>query len=177
VQTWRDHSAWVQNLKWKKGDHTPIVSASIDGEVRLWDRRYTVSSIHDWILHSHGLSAFCMHEKTDVFATSSAITATSWRNQTVIVRSVNSVLSRLTLPTNLHHAPSKPNPSSYMYGQSALSFHPNEMLLGSGGPDGTVKILGCKLEDHRVVHSLDPQHEPSDNHALYGSRSDASFSP
>ena len=44
----------------------PLIS--VDGEIRLWDIRANNQSIHDWRVHSDGLSDFDVHNKAAVFA-------------------------------------------------------------------------------------------------------------
>ncbi|KZS92589.1 hypothetical protein SISNIDRAFT_486598 [Sistotremastrum niveocremeum HHB9708] len=176
VRTYRDHSAWVQGVKWQRGAHKELVSASSNGEVRLWDIRGANSSIYDWHLHPNGLSAFDMHDQTRVFAASSAITSNNWRSQTINIHSLRPnphELTTMRLPTNLQHAPQRQFPSNYVASQSSLVFHPNEMLLASGGIDGTLKIIGCKLGDYRSVLDAQPRY---DNNTPQGPRSESSIS-
>ena len=41
---------------------------SLDGEVKLWDIRGGDTPMHTWDMFPHGLSAFDVHEQTEVFA-------------------------------------------------------------------------------------------------------------
>ena len=41
---------------------------SLDGEVKLWDIRGGDSAMQTWDMFPHGLSAFDVHEQTEVFA-------------------------------------------------------------------------------------------------------------
>lgn len=76
---------------------------------------------------------------------------TKWRQQTTIVHSFSAtpnqspILSRLAFSTGMH-APAPPSSFSSPICNS-LAFHPNEMILGIGGIDGTIKLTGCKLPD------------------------------
>jgi regulator-associated protein of mTOR len=78
----------------------------------------------------------------------SAIVATP-RPQSVIVHSIPpvekpSVLSKFSVP--IGHGPVSAR-SPFFVGPSSLAFHPNEMLYAMGGPDGIVRMYGCKLKE------------------------------
>lgn len=87
---------------------------------------------------------------------SSAVTASSWRQQTVIVQPLPPLnatprITRVDFSTGLHYPPSS-RPSSllaskYFSSPSALAFHPHEMMYAYGGPDGKVKLTSCNLKD------------------------------
>jgi len=148
VRVYRDHQTWVQNVRWRRGGDKELMTASVDGEVRLWDIRGSSPCVDEWNLFPAGLAAFDMHEQTDVFAASSAVTLVNWRQQTTAIHSLpphHTELSRINLMTGLHHAPPRIPASSYIPSSSSLTFHPNEMLLAIGGADGTIRIMGCKL--------------------------------
>jgi len=171
VKTYNDHGAWIQNVRWLPYGESEIMSASVDGEVKLWDSRGTRDCLKTWSPHRNGLSAFDVHSQTGVFASSSAISTRDWRNQTTIFQSLTHNppnLGHLSLQTGLHHPPSH-SPSMFHAAQSSLAFHPYEMLLAIGGIDGSVKIIGCNLGDFRTP-DLDGLHPPT------GLRSDRSGS-
>ena len=80
-----------------------------------------------------------------------------WRNQTVSIFSTKEnvdALGSTVLPTGLTHPHPRLGTNNQMYkfhvATSSLFFHPTEMLLGIGGLDGRVRILGCNLGDWRV---------------------------
>ncbi|TDL29563.1 hypothetical protein BD410DRAFT_780006 [Rickenella mellea] len=163
VRTYQEHSTWVQNIRWQKGTGKSLLSASLDGEVRLWDVRSSNESVHKWT-HPEGLSAFDAHEQAAVFATTSALTSSRWRQLTVTVHSLHpskpSRLSRILLPSGLHHNPTHDMPSPYIPSHTSLTFHPHEMLYGIGGADGVIRLMGCKftekpstLHEHAVGNS------------------------
>ncbi|KAI5124927.1 hypothetical protein M0805_007354 [Coniferiporia weirii] len=154
VRSYREHSTWVQGVRWQKGAARDFVSASADGEVKLWDMRRAKSSIAGWMLCPDGLSAFDVHEQCSVFAASATISPSRWRHQNTLVHSLHalppnqpSLLSRLSLPSGLHYPPQRDTSSLSVAGSSSLAFHPHEMLLGIGGGDGVVRLMGCKLID------------------------------
>lgn len=70
---------------------------------------------------------------------SSAIGATNWRAQKIVVNSLNQPepLSSFHLQTGMTMAPLRTLPSTFIPRLSSLVFHPKEMLYGLGQPDGT----------------------------------------
>ncbi|EIN14287.1 hypothetical protein PUNSTDRAFT_140611 [Punctularia strigosozonata HHB-11173 SS5] len=148
VRSYRAHSSWVQSVRYHPLYGQRFFSAGLDGEVKLWDLRGDDAGYFKaWDLYPNGLAAFDVHPHTGVFAATSAINLTQYRHQRVSVYNVKSTtpLSSLNVPTTLTAAPSKPYPSAYMPRWNSLVFHPQEMLYAVGGPDGSVRILGCKL--------------------------------
>lgn len=151
VRSYVDHGSWVQNVRWHPTLPGQFLSASLDGEVKLWDLRGSDGAVQTWNIHPNGLSAFDVHPQTGAFAATSAITPTHWRDQRVMVQSLSrSVpLSNFSIPTGISSlslsARGGSAPSPYIPRSSSLAFHPIEMLYGVGGPDGIVRILGCKF--------------------------------
>jgi len=151
VRTYREHSTWVAGARCQKGGGKELLTASMDGEVRLWDSRYATRSILDWKIHER-IGAFDVHDQTGVFAATSAVTPTNWRAHTTIVHSIppsdSSVLSRVIHPSGLHHAPPL-HAGQHAAAHTSLAFHPNEMLYAVGSADGTIRLVGCKLQERR----------------------------
>ncbi|KDQ62866.1 hypothetical protein JAAARDRAFT_188509 [Jaapia argillacea MUCL 33604] len=145
VRSYREHGSWVQNARWHPTFSSQFLSASLDGEVKLWDLRAD-GAVDGWEFHPQGLSAFDVHQATGVFAGTSSLTATSWRYQRTIVQSLSrsTPLSQFNIPTGLA-GPVRSMPSPFIPRMGSLVFHPTEMLYGIGGPDGSVKVVGCKL--------------------------------
>uniref|UniRef100_D8PM15 Raptor N-terminal CASPase-like domain-containing protein n=1 Tax=Schizophyllum commune (strain H4-8 / FGSC 9210) TaxID=578458 RepID=D8PM15_SCHCM len=140
VRSYTEHNSWVQNVKWlPKGDRQPM-SASLDGEVKLWDLRGSEMSVQTWDTQSTGISAFDIHPLTSVFATTSAVTPNNWRSQRVLVQnamdSPDTSLSSFMLPTGLGTSPTRTFSTPYMPRWTSLAFHPKEMLYAIGAPDG-----------------------------------------
>ncbi|KAF5376558.1 hypothetical protein D9757_008290 [Collybiopsis confluens] len=70
VQTYRSHTSWVQSVKPHPTMAYQFLSASVDGEVKLWDLRGRADrAVTTWdILPDLGLSSFDVHRSTEVFA-------------------------------------------------------------------------------------------------------------
>lgn len=134
------------------------IISSLNGEVKLWDLRGSDRAAQTWHIHTSGIAAFDVHPQTGIFAATSALTPTHWRDQRVTVQSLSRAtpLSTFTVPSNIGGFPSNlargeggssgsGGPSAYVPRMTSLAFHPMEMLYGVGGPDGTVRIMGCKF--------------------------------
>ncbi|CAE6463964.1 unnamed protein product [Rhizoctonia solani] len=154
ARNWHRHQSWIESLHWQKGGNKAIMTASLDGEVRLWDLRDRdgVGILgKKWQPHGNALANFALHPKAAVFAATSAIVA-SPRPQSIIVHSIPpvekpSVLSKFTLPGHTHAHAHISARSPFFAGPSSLSFHPNEMLYATGGIDNIVRVYGCKLRE------------------------------
>lgn len=146
VRTYYSHPSWVQNVKYHPRYSGQFLSASLAGDVRLWDVRGPERPIHALDLHPGGLSTFDVHPQTAVFATTSALTPANWRHQQLSLHSLAdfNVLSSMMLPTGLAVYSPRP-PSPYIPRYTSFAFHPLEMMYAIGQPDGTVKLMGCKL--------------------------------
>ncbi|KAF9022601.1 hypothetical protein BDZ89DRAFT_1070539 [Hymenopellis radicata] len=143
VTTFPGHSAWVQNIcPHPTYSHQFLSAGSQDGVVKLWDLRNNREALGTWNLSPSGLAAFDVHRNAEVFAGSSAISPTQWKEQKVKVQSMKkaTVSSALVVSTGHVHPPRRST-----HRMTSLVFHPTEMLYGVGEPDGTVRILGCNL--------------------------------
>jgi regulator-associated protein of mTOR len=139
-----------------------FVPYSLDGEVKLWDLRGSDKALQTWNPLPHGLAAFDVHPQTGVFATTSAVTPTHWRDHRITIHSLTSSLSpSFSNHSNSHHTYAQTPlplssfniptgissfsstsarggmPSPYIPRSTSMVFHPLEMLFGVGGPDGT----------------------------------------
>ncbi|KAI0271448.1 raptor N-terminal caspase like domain-containing protein [Gloeopeniophorella convolvens] len=148
VRSFNEHTAWVQNVRWHPHvGNQKFLSASMSGEVKLWDIRGSDRAVETWDLFPSGLAAFDVHPEAGVFAGLSALSPSNWRTQRAVVHSVPrlTALSTVNLSTGLTTSPTRGFPSQYIPRSSSLVFHPTEMLYGVGSPDGTVRIHGSKL--------------------------------
>lgn len=67
VKVWREHKQWITNVHMQRGGIRELVSASHNGEVKLWDIRNnksltTVQTTKD------SIRAMSVHEHIPVFA-------------------------------------------------------------------------------------------------------------
>ncbi|KAJ6541734.1 hypothetical protein B0H19DRAFT_1174442 [Mycena capillaripes] len=146
IRKYVEHESWVQNVRWHPAARSQLLSASLDGKVKLWDLRVPDSSL-TWDLLPDGLSAFDCHPTTGVFAVTSAISPRSWKTQRVKIHSLkqDTTLSSFGVTTGLTAPLPRGLLSSFIPRSTSLAFHPLEMLYGVGEPDGTVRVMGCKL--------------------------------
>ncbi|EJD01108.1 uncharacterized protein FOMMEDRAFT_21560 [Fomitiporia mediterranea MF3/22] len=165
VRSYSGHSAWVQGIRWQKGAARDFLSAGVDGEVKLWDMRRGRSSIASWNLCRDGLASFAVHEQCSVFAALSSLSATRYREQMAYIHSHHALppnqpvlLSRFAVPSGLHYPPQRDMSS---IPPSNLAFHPHEMILGVGGVEGTIRLMGCKLVEQADQSYRDSVYTPS----------------
>ncbi|KAF8509765.1 raptor N-terminal caspase like domain-containing protein [Hysterangium stoloniferum] len=150
VRAYRVHSSWVVGARCQRYDEKALVTASMDGQVHLWDSRNASRSVANWHVNDR-LASFDLHDQTSVFATTSSISQSNWRSHTTVIHSLPvaepAVLSRVVHSTGLHHMPpihaGQPTP------HSSVVFHPNEMLYAVSTVDGTIRLLGCKLQERK----------------------------
>ncbi|KAI0033846.1 hypothetical protein K488DRAFT_77642 [Vararia minispora EC-137] len=147
VRAYNEHYGWVQNVRWHPHLPGQFLSASMSGEIKLWDIRGTDRAAETWVPFADGIAAFDVHGQAGVFASCSAPTHTNWKTQKIVVQSLAhlNMLSSIDQATGLTTPPTRSWPSQYIPRSSSLVFHPLEMLYGVGTPDGTVRIFGSKL--------------------------------
>ncbi|KAG0033280.1 hypothetical protein BGZ81_008865 [Podila clonocystis] len=126
VMTWKKHKSWIQNVRMQRGGFRELVSASVDGVVKVWDVRYQESL--RTIVSQDPISAMDLHGHAPVVACGSP-------SQYIKVWNVNG------------ESLSTVRPSQGLFGQrqakvTSLGFHPHEYVFGVGGDDGWVSILG-----------------------------------
>ncbi|EDR15987.1 uncharacterized protein LACBIDRAFT_242724, partial [Laccaria bicolor S238N-H82] len=68
VRSYSDHTSWVQNVRYHPKLSGRFLSASVDGQVKLWDLRGSDSPTQSWHIHQQGLSTFDVHPHSSVFA-------------------------------------------------------------------------------------------------------------
>ncbi|EKM61656.1 uncharacterized protein PHACADRAFT_248390 [Phanerochaete carnosa HHB-10118-sp] len=145
VRHYPAHSSWVQKVKWHPTIPAQFVSASVDGDVKLFDIRGSQQPVYTWDLFPQGLSAFDVHDLTGVFAATSSVSVANWRTQRTAVHSLSQSGALSTLSTVLTVPPPRDALSPYIMRTSALAFHPREMVFAVGSLDGHVRVMGCKL--------------------------------
>lgn len=66
VMTWKKHKSWIQNVRMQRGGFRELVSASVDGVVKVWDVRYQESL--RTIVSRDPISAMDLHGHAPVVA-------------------------------------------------------------------------------------------------------------
>lgn len=66
VMTWKKHKSWIQNVRMQRGGFRELVSASVDGVVKVWDVRYQESL--RTIISRDPISAMDLHGHAPVVA-------------------------------------------------------------------------------------------------------------
>jgi regulatory associated protein of mTOR len=68
IRTFSEHTSWIQKIRPNPTNSHQFLSASLDGEVKLWDLRSSHrGSIEKWHFNN-GLAAFDAHSLADIFA-------------------------------------------------------------------------------------------------------------
>ncbi|EST06727.2 Armadillo-type fold [Kalmanozyma brasiliensis GHG001] len=152
VRLWEEHQTWVQNVHLQKRGSRELVTASVDGEVRLWDMRVR-SSIARLSLGSKlggKMSCMAVHERIPLFAVSSAPKPLrpSASPQTVLLTHLET-LSTLGKPIVRNFAPMG---STQHLGHSTLLYPPEAVNAGAA--------------HHHHLHHL---HHPGETHHGVGS--------
>ncbi|KAJ1032147.1 hypothetical protein NDA18_001645 [Ustilago nuda] len=153
VRLWEEHQTWVQTVHLQKRGSRELVTASVDGEVRLWDMRVR-SSIARLSMGSKlggKLSCMAVHERVPLFAVSSAprplrLSASA---QTVLLTHLE-MLSTLGKPIVRNFAPMG---STQHLGNSTLLYPPESVNSG------------VVNHHHHHLHHL---HHPGDPHHFSG---------
>lgn len=66
VMTWKKHKSWIQNVRMQRGGFRELVSASVDGVVKVWDVRCQESL--KTIVSRDPISAMDLHGHAPVVA-------------------------------------------------------------------------------------------------------------
>ena len=164
VQLWDEHHAWVQNVHLQKHGRRELVSASVDGALRVWDIRARASILQSRVPTDHAsLSDMAVHDRIPVLATtSSPHTAGPTIVHTTQLYSLHDLSpmgrpfhralhstafssSSMTVSASAAHAirpvyerlaPLSP----YSPSTSTVAFHPHSPVMAFGGPDHIVEI-------------------------------------
>jgi len=145
VRSFRDSTSWIQNVRWHPVLAGQFLSGSRDGQVKLFDMRTSDMATRTWDVHADGLASFDVHPLSAVFASTSAVTPTTFRPQRTIINPISGH-APLTSYYSLTGLNAYRNfPSSYIPRHTSLVFHPREMLYATGAADGTIRINGCRL--------------------------------
>jgi len=114
------HSSRILNLRMQRGGTREIVSGSIDGQVCLWDMRYS-EPVKSFRAHSKSMTCMDIHEHAPVIGTASRV-AGIW---SVAGRRI----STLKGPSSSNYLSTKVSPVG------ALAFHPHQMVMAMGNSE------------------------------------------
>lgn len=67
VRVWREHKQWITNVHMQRGGVRELISASRNGEIRLWDLRLN-DPINTIITTRDTLRTLSVHEHAPVFS-------------------------------------------------------------------------------------------------------------
>ena len=130
VRLWEEHQTWVQNVHLQKRGSRELVTASVDGEVRLWDMRVRSSIARASLGSKLGgkLSCMAVHERIPLCAVTSAPKPLrpSASPQTVLLTHLET-LSTLGKPIVRNFAPVG---STQHLGNSTLLYPPEAVNAG-----------------------------------------------
>ncbi|WFD27941.1 Target of rapamycin complex 1 subunit kog1 [Malassezia nana] len=156
VRLWEEHAAWVHELHLQKHGARELVSASVDGEVRVWDIRARSSVLQSTMPVDQGaLSSLAVHERLPVSAlvgapspVGPAFSHTTWLYRLRDLTPLGSPYVRTLHPPALSPGGLRRTrdwwavpPSRFALSTSRAVFHPHEALLAVGGPDAAVELL------------------------------------
>jgi regulator-associated protein of mTOR len=140
VKVWKEHKAWVTNVHLQRGGQRDLISASRNGEVKLWDMRLS-NSVRTFKATSgprEGLKVLAVHEHAPVFAV-----GTEGR-QVKMYNTSGRLLSQF-----------EPWSSRFMGGGggvSAVAFHPHRMVVaGAAVGDSHVNVFGCGKKGEKEI--------------------------
>ncbi|KAI9595572.1 raptor N-terminal caspase like domain-containing protein [Syncephalis fuscata] len=138
VITWNEHPGWILGVCQQQNKQHDIVSASVAGDIKIWDIRQT-DSVLTIDADVEGLTAFSVHNHAPVMASSGSRGVTIWNlfgEMMGMPRIHGGMLGQRLGPPN------------------ALAYHPRRPLLALGGTDRPVSIIGCEMRKPLLQESL-----------------------
>lgn len=152
VRLWEEHNAWVQTVHLQKHGNRELLSASVDGEVRVWDIRARSSLQQTCLTPQLGgtLSSFAVHERIPVYAAAATPhPAGQSYAQAVQMGTIDGLRTlgrpfQRTLHFPAHHlgyrTPRLSPPSAYSPATSLVAFHPQHPIVAYGGMDHVLEL-------------------------------------
>nr|KAG5714826.1 hypothetical protein BaRGS_000314 [Batillaria attramentaria] len=129
VMTLREHSSWVVKVHLQRGAEGKIVSASVNGDIRFWDPRFTESVR---VLNTQaGLTAVDIHPRADVIACGSNSQSMNIYNESGDV-----------LSTIKYHEGFLGQRIGIVY---CLAFHPHLVKLATSSTDGFISVYSTPI--------------------------------
>ncbi|RWS30053.1 regulatory-associated protein of mTOR-like protein [Leptotrombidium deliense] len=127
VITFREHNNWIVNahLYADNEKHINVISGSIAGDVRFWDKRLPTSSVKT-ILVAQGMTAMSVHPEADVFACGTT-------SQTINMYTLDGIPGSVI---RSHEGFVSQRIASVM----SLSYHPTKAFLAAGYTDSLISV-------------------------------------
>lgn len=154
VRLWEEHHALVQNVHLQRHGQRELVSASADGEVRLWDIRANASIARRNVstdLEGAALSSASVHERVPAMAVSSAphalgpssaqsVQLVRLHDLAPLGRAYQRVLHGTSPAAQRSWMRGFPPPSRYSTATGLVAMHPHHPMMVFGGPDATLEL-------------------------------------
>jgi len=130
VRVWREHKQWITNVHMQRGGVRELISASRNGEIRLWDLRLN-DPINTIITTRDTLRTLSVHEHAPVFSVGTN------RHEVKTFNMDGTHLSSFEPYSSFLHS----NRSSPI---SSTAFHPHRTLLAcSALHDSHINLVTC----------------------------------
>jgi regulator-associated protein of mTOR len=139
VQVWKEHKAWVTNVHLQRGGQRELISASRNGDVKLWDIRAS-KSIHTYktTAPKESLRVLAVHEHAPVFAVGTQ------GGQVKLFNTNGRQLSHFD-----------PYTARFIGGResiSAVAFHPHRMMVaGTAVGDSHINVFACGRKGEKDI--------------------------
>lgn len=156
VRVWEEHTSWVQRVHLQRFGERELVSASMSGDVRLWDIRASASLASTNVTDSlrAPFSSAAVHDRIPVLASVSApcLVGSTYAQTLQLSRladlsPLGASLQRTLHDSTLHqsyrlrdHDRLEP-PSPYSPATGIVALHPHYPVLAYGGPDTSIELL------------------------------------
>ena len=135
VKVWREHRQWITNVKMQRGGVRELISASRNGEVKLWDLRHDKSLLSIRVEgHGETVRSMSVHEHAPVLAVGT---------ETHEVRSYNTSGENLGVFEPMVGGGKLMGGLGRRNAITSTAYHPHKMMLAVAGlGDGYVNLVG-----------------------------------
>jgi len=141
VKIWKEHKSWVTNVHLQRGGQRELISASRNGDVKLWDIRSS-TSIKTIVAAQQGLRTLAVHEHAPVFAVGGEKGAVKlWSTSGKMLSSFEPYTGSATRFLGATGS-----------GVSAVAFHPHKMMVAGAAVGETwVNIFACGRKGDKEI--------------------------
>jgi len=139
VRIWKEHRAWVTNVHLQRGGQRELISASRNGDVKLWDLRAS-NSLRTIVAAPGGLRTLAVHEHAPVFAVGTEGRQVKlWSTSGKLLSSFEPYASRFL-------------GGGGGGGVGAVAFHPHRMMVaGSALGENWVNVFACGRKGDKEI--------------------------